>query len=79
MYSCLVENMGLSGDFRAHDVDWGGQLMKLYFNSFTYLFIYQVTGLNSLSDDELGFGMQRHGIVVPVLVEELERWCSTVC
>lgn len=30
--------------------------MKLYFNSFTYLFIYQVTGFNSLSDDSLALG-----------------------
>ena len=40
---------------------------KLYFSSFTYLFIYEEIGINSLSDAKLGFGMQRHRSVVPVL------------
>lgn len=48
--------------------------MKLQFNSF----IYQVIGMNSLSDAELSSGMQRQRNAVSILEKQVNRRCNTV-
>lgn len=60
---------GISGRVQGSGYRCGHHPVKLYFSSFTYLFVYEVIGINSLSDAKLGFGMQRHRSVVPVLAD----------